>query len=321
MRAWNALQEANDAAGTSVVRSLADAAPMLGAVIGGPAGAAAGGVLSMLSRGATDPTGTIRAIARLDKLSELVDGRITTGARDLLRSSRSVLPQVNRRDTKRAGARAAGYVAARFARKGQSPSEAYSERAAAIETALADPVQMARDAEGSMGEVARRFPQLSEQLMTTSVGVAEFLRSKMPAPSSEDTVFGGQRVTVSDREADRWGAYWVAATDPLAVLDLARSGQLQREHVEALQACYPDLHARLSAAIVSEVRAGKVPYAARVAADRLLGLDGAGEPSDSPQAQAQRAQAAQAAAAAQETQRRQAPRIDAGAPASQTLWR
>jgi hypothetical protein len=320
LRGWNALQDAQERGGNSLLRSVADSAPLLGAMVFGPAGAAVGSTLALVARGATDPTGTIRAVARLDRLTELVDGRITSGARDLLRSSRSVLPTVNAAQARGTVARGAGAAAGRFARKDQSPSDAYAEKAAAIQTALADPAKMAADADESLGEVARRFPQLAGSLMQGSVNVASFLQSKMPAPPTEDTMFGGQRVAVSNREADKWGAYWVAATDPLVVLDLAKHGQLQREHVEALQACYPDLHARLSTAIIGEIRAGKTPYAARVAADRLLGLDGAGEPSDSPAAQLQRAQAAQAVAS-QPKQSRQAPRIDVGQPSSATIWR
>lgn len=325
-RAWNALQETQEKTGGSYVQQLANSAPVLGAMLGGPAGAAVGGALAVVARGATDPTGTIRAIAQVDKLTQLVDRRLNTGVREMLTrrapSTRAATrPRSDRSGAARgATARAAAAGLVGFLSGDQTPSQAYSERAAQIEALTDDPERMALASAESLDGFAQRFPVLGGEVALKGSAALEFLRSKQPAPSTVETVFGGRQVVVTDREAAKWGRYWTATTDPLSVLDLARDGALEREHVEALQTLYPSLHAKLSATIVEQIQAGKVPYSARVQADALLGLDGAGEPAVSPQAQLARIAAAQRMAP-KPRETRTAPRLGPEqASASATIW-
>jgi hypothetical protein len=324
-RAWNALQEAQERGGSSYVQQVANAAPLLGAMVAGPAGAAVGGTLAVIARGATDPTGTIRAIAQIDKLTALVDNRLGTGVRDMLArkapSAASAARPRGKVPVRGPAARAAAAGLVGYMTGDQTPSQAYAERAAQIEALTDDPERMALASAESLDGFAQRFPVLGGEVALKGSAALDFLRSKQPAPSTVETVFGGRQVVVTDREAAKWGRYWTATTDPLAVLDLARDGALEREHVEALQTLYPSLHAKLSATIVEQIKAGKVPYSARVQADALMGLNGAGEPSANPDAQLSRITAAQNMAAKPRPTRTPARLGSENKPPSANLWK
>lgn len=332
IRSFNKLQEAQEKGGASYLRTLGDSAALAGGVIAGAPGAAIGGALGLAARAATDPTGAIRAIARIDELGGLVNRRIGVGVKDILKvqpaaaraasSGAAAVVRGSQARVSQAVRKGASTGLVRFATKpGQSASEAYADRASEVERLAADPAALAEHASGELSDLGQHLPQLTGELFTLGHEAVQFLASKQPAPSREQTVFGGSQVVVSDREAEKWGRYWTATTDPLSVLQLARVGAVEPEHIEALRTLYPSLHARIQAEMVQNIKAGKVPYSARCLADSLLGLGGAGEPSLDPQAQLSRSLAAQNQQPKGKPQRNTPPRIGQDSQSnSQSVW-
>lgn len=296
-RAANQVLAVQRASGSGLAATIGTGLTMIPGT--GLAGPAVGAGIAAL----TNPAQVALQVGRLLQTERHVDGRIVSGIRGFLSGARPPSEAVQ-------GAARAGAVRG-FQRRNESPQEAYERTAMQVQTYLQDPVASTERQAAVLGDMGSRFPQLTGEMQAVSARVASFLSSKMPAEPSTPRLFQPRDSTppLSDREAEKWGRYYTAATRPLEVLSMLQSGDLRTEHVEALRACYPELYARVTHEALQQVekQGARVSYEQRAQLDVLLGLDGRGQQSAGSRYARMMQQAAQSVAAKKPQPTRAAP--------------
>lgn len=154
---------------------------------------------------------------------------------------------------------------------------AYERRAAEIQKLQTNPVALTKkvgDALGPLGEAAPKTAQAASML---AINGLSFLASKMPLtrldPYSLTPQFQGA-TKASDSEIAQHMRYQEALDNPVGVMDLALSGKLSPDHVEAVKAVYPKLYEQMRQDIFRSVIEAKspLPYGRRIQIGTLLEL-------------------------------------------------
>lgn len=278
----------------------------VGAVLGGgPVGSAvAGAATAAIHKTIREHSSAVLAVLA-DRLAKTVDRRVTrsldgfferalgTAARTL--PANDTAPAVARRVSASTGkpvAAAAAMAAplALFMGKETDAQAAYRKRAKEILDANAEyGTRVRARVEETLGELAPQAPKLAASMTTTATRGAQFLASKLPAPTVNARSFTPSKpMPVSSVDIDKFAKYWAAVSNPMSVLESLKVGRLTPEQVEALQVVYPELYQSVRIKVVERLgeldRKGTfIPYRSRLELDMLLGLAGAGEPTVSPQ--------------------------------------
>jgi hypothetical protein len=176
-----------------------------------------------------------------------------------------------------------------FLGKDKDKQKAYQKRAQEVLAANAEfgTRVRARVAE-SLGDVATQAPKLAGSMVTTATKGAQFLGSKLLAPTVNARSFTPSKpLPVSDVEIQKFAKYWSTVSSPMSAIEDLRLGKLAPEQVEALQAVYPQLYQSIVQKVTARLgeldqKGVFIPYRARLELDMLLQMNGAGEPTASP---------------------------------------
>lgn len=266
-----------------------------GAALGGPIGALLGGAASLV----TKPGQAMQRLAAIEALKSHVEKRIGKSVAGYLRrvtaapSTTKAIVRAPRAAATRGSGRAGRSVATRGAVAVAAPGteqrrDDAKKAAREVGRLAASPEIVNQRVAEATPDIADAAPVTATAMSATTVRAIQFLLNKVPPGALQlDVLYpsADPEVRMSDSEAERFAKYVEAATNPLVVLDALEDGTLSREHIETLEAVYPRMLQELRSVVLGELAAVKrrPAYEARKNLDLLLGLNGAGEPSMSPQ--------------------------------------
>lgn len=269
---------ANNSLGlTSRMAGIAGAS--VGTAIGGPVGGFIGGGIGGLlgkavqSRGdvlAADLLSRAASIAGANRIAGRVSAELESGVRKLIPSS--VADGVHTvADRTRAAAAPLG-IRLTGDRRGD-----FLKLSDVITSAVANPIATTDKISRSLGDLGEHSPATATAVVTTTLRGLDFLASKLPPSRQDQYSLQPQlqpKTRASDAEISRFMRYAQAVDDPLIVLREAKSGMLTRDHVEAVQAVYPNLYDEIRGSVMRQLVNSKsqLPYARRIQLGILLDL-------------------------------------------------
>jgi hypothetical protein len=117
-------------------------------------------------------------------------------------------------------------------------------------------------------------PNLTPHIQSATVNAINFLNNKLPNSGNE--LVQDQKIEPSSTDKRAWLDLHHTVSNPLTVLDKINDGTLNHNHIQALQAIYPDLHQEMNQKIAEHLgRAGlkneQIPYKKRVSMGLLMG--------------------------------------------------
>lgn len=260
-----------------------------GGGIGAAAGAAAGKALNIAAR----PVSMLRAMARMEAIAARSKGVQTEVRQTTSKAVRRLMAPRNER--KGIGlARAAMRIPARVVVNERSERR---RKARDIETKLlalqSDPLPMVEALGYQTAELATVAPGTALALAQQANRAVEFLRSKLPPPSTTPHLLQPQlnQRTWDAASIDKFERYLETVKDPQSALDDLSRGRLTAEQVEVLKAVYPSLYNEMRVTVAAELAAHgqEMPFDSVVQLSLLM--DVTGHPSLTPEYQAVLAQA------------------------------
>lgn len=125
----------------------------------------------------------------------------------------------------------------------------------------------------STGRIGMAAPNIAREVQTNLTKGVQFLQEKLPkSKNSVSTSIFKREYEPSSMELAKFERYLQAVEAPLSVLDDLESGNLTREHVEALQVVYPQLYSSIRDAVLENVKNdSKLSYNKKVQLGILLG--------------------------------------------------
>ena len=153
-------------------------------------------------------------------------------------------------------------------------------RLEAFKNVQANLTNLINDEEAAVGLLARKTarvanadPEVGMVLQQRIANTVQFLNSKLPKSAVLPGAF--QRpYQPSSLELAKFERYVQVAEAPLTILEEVKNGTLTREHVEALQALYPEIYRQVQQRIMSNITSGKwsLSYERRLQLGILLGV-------------------------------------------------
>lgn len=127
------------------------------------------------------------------------------------------------------------------------------------------------DSQKSMSELA---PNLLPHVHSTAVRALQFLNSKLPSAGNELPL--DEDVKPSRAQKKTWLDYHHVINDPTSVLKYAKEGKLSRNHIEALNNVYPDIHQEIIQKIneqlgEAKIKGQRISHKSRAALSLLVG--------------------------------------------------
>jgi hypothetical protein len=124
----------------------------------------------------------------------------------------------------------------------------------------------------NIGTVA---PNITPHIFATAANSIAYLNSKLPNAGNE--LPQDKFMPPSKAQKNAWFDIYETVNNPLSVLKHVKNNTLNRHHVEALQAVYPDLHKEMTSKIAQELGEAKmkgklIPYQRRLSISRLTGI-------------------------------------------------
>jgi hypothetical protein len=211
---------------------------------------------------------TVAVLAALEKAGQTTTRLIDRGVSRILSSTAgSVAARIGK-------AEAVAGMARSFAAPAATASETqFARRISEIQRLAGDPETMYRALTQSVGPLDQHAPNTAQSLSVTSARGIAFLASKIPhAPDGQLWSSGWKP---SPAEIAKFNRYYEAVNKPLSILKQAATGTLTPEAVEAVEAVYPELMAKIRASAISKAASRKTapPYRARQALATLIGQD------------------------------------------------
>lgn len=164
--------------------------------------------------------------------------------------------------------------------EGQKP-EAPKTKAQAFTNLKTNLASLQADPKILLDHVARATAPISSTAPETATAMGEgltrgvqFLASKVPKDPSEGLYMGRKHeYQPSSMELAKFERYLQVVEQPTSVLDDLKNGTLTREHVEALEAVYPNMYNRFRTEVLTQVREdSNMSYGKRVQLGLLLGI-------------------------------------------------
>jgi hypothetical protein len=177
-------------------------------------------------------------------------------------------------------------ITGQFADPGEDSRTAYIRRTREIVGMTNNAEHMAQTLAKRTEAMAPHVPVLAAHVAATQTRQLMFLASKITAGVKQSNPLNPHEITTDASAEDiaRFSRYWETVNNPLTAIKALADGTLTEEHVEALKVVYPGMYADLQQQVFEMMREAKTPppYDKRAQLDRLLSLNGAGEPSLSP---------------------------------------
>jgi hypothetical protein len=206
-------------------------------------------------------------LARLERAAQSVSRTIDAGVNFML-SSKAIAGgmSIGRSEV------AAG-VARSFGADQDSASKQFVKRIAEVQRLAGDPEAMHRTLMDATSHIDAHAPNTSQAMSIVSARALSFLASKVPQAPNRG--LWGQKWTPSQAEIAKFGRYYEAANNPLAILKQAAAGTLTPEAIEAVSTIYPQLMDQIRSSALSRAASHTTPppYRARQALGMLLGQD------------------------------------------------
>lgn len=256
-----------------------------GALGSGGLASAAGGLATMTAAKMLRERGSAVLAVLAERLSKNVDTRIDGAIGKLL--SKAELPAAGQAGGKAARvAKTAGLAA--FAKSDEDPREAFVRHARDVYAAQ-QPAQATAKLAKSFEPLYSHAPQLAQAATAATQRANSYLASKIPSGAVSVNIFSPAKyeTAISDEDLHKFATAWNTVNNPLAILDDIRDNMLTVEQVEAVKVVYPELFQQIQLKVREQLTKLKEPppYSTRLQLDLLLDLNGAGEPSMTPQFQ------------------------------------
>jgi hypothetical protein len=271
-----------------------------GMLHGGPAGVAAGVAGAVAHKALREHSSAVLAVLadrlaqRVDRqIGKGVDGNFTRALGQATIPRGQVANDVTRAALPRVSSRAASAIVTPlelFLGKHKDKQKAYQARAAEILGANENfGARIRGRVEDTLGDLPTKAPKLAASMVTTATRGAQFLATKLPAPTVNAQSFTprSSALPVSDVQLHSFALSYAAVANPASTIQSFERGTLTPEQVEATKIVYPELYQTIVEKVQTKLRdldakGAFIPYTARLQLDLLLGLNGAGEPTASP---------------------------------------
>ncbi len=258
---------------------------VVGAVLGGPLGAAAGmGVSAALNPGKMLQ---FRAIA--ERMAEASGSRVWRGISKLLglqvgdvaRGAAGFIGKAAGRG-QRAPGKVGAIVGAMLNERGDARARTYSQTVKQLIEARQRLPELAGHMDEVMPTLEQALPGTKAQMLAQAQRGLDDVISHLPS-QPKLRIYGETAPPLNDHDYEQFVRMAIAATDPPSILEMAEEGELTPDAVAAAEYAAPDFveYVRSEAVrAIQDVGADSVPYANRVSASLLLGtaLDESLEP-------------------------------------------
>lgn len=164
--------------------------------------------------------------------------------------------------------------------KAKDRAQAYTNVKNNLQALADNPDEMMNKIAKSTAAFHDQVPNIAESTQATLVKGIQFLQSKIPTSPSDGQLDGTtmfqKPYQPSNIELAKFERYLQAVESPLSTLDDLENGTLTREHVEALQAVYPQIYDRMREMAVQKTTEDKehvISYNKRIQLGTLLNID------------------------------------------------
>lgn len=145
------------------------------------------------------------------------------------------------------------------------------------------PDQLVNHFSSAYSNVQNAAPNIAIHLQSTAARAMQFLQSKLPPKS--DSLIEDRKSEPSETQKRQFLQYHETLNDPISVLDHVKNNTLTQNHLDALEAVYPDLHQEMKKKMLDKLIETKsegksLNYKARNSVSQFLG-----QPLDSTQTQ------------------------------------
>lgn len=239
------------------------------------------------------PGQMIRQLSAVEVMAQNLDGKLQRGVSGFFKRSLAQVHTPKGLPAPPAAARPLATVTALDVFRGKETDtvSAYRKKVAQLDDAVRDYGSGIREkAQVALGsELPQRAPKMTGKLVATATRGAMFLQSKRPEPSTNlrSLTPNASRPVPSDYEISKFARYWNTVANPMSAVRDLENGTLTHEQVETLRAVYPRLYRRVQEHVMAKLREAdakgiEIPYQAKLQLDLLLNLNGAGEPTATP---------------------------------------
>lgn len=280
-----------------------------GLIHGGPAGAAAVGLLSegFRRRGAATTAVLARGLSRLieggalegavNHTAEGIVAERLAGAGDSIAQTATAAPEskaaigllaktneaVSTKIDRHIAAIAQGApkvargevsagIAHVFGEDAKTAAASYQKKASHLRLLAGDPEKMSGALQAQGEDLHEHAPQTAQAMAVTSARAVSFLASKLPPVIQPGPL--EEPLPPTKTQIATFHRYQEAVQNPLGVLRQAQAGTLTPEAIEALQTVYPALYAKIQGQIVGHLAKGKtIPYRQKLMFSMLMGKD------------------------------------------------
>lgn len=208
----------------------------------------------------------VLTLAALERMGNTVANKIDAGASTLVRQGARAFA-VGR------GEAAAG-VASSFGLSAEESAAQHLKRISEISRLGSDPAQLQEALTKQSEALYDHAPNTSQALSVASARGVAFLQTKLPQRPKAGPLANDWKPSRS--EIAQFNRYYEAVNKPMSIMKQAAAGTLTPEAVEAVRTVYPDLYAKMSAAIVEKLAVrppNKLPYQSKLMISMLLGQD------------------------------------------------
>lgn len=245
-----------------------------------------GGLIGLATDTLAKPVTTLQRLAQIEQHTKTVLDKFSVGTKKLLGASTEAAakptPDVATKSSGKgffslllqrapvAGERAAVAGAA-------TGHKEFDRRAETMAALQANPVALSHRVGSALAPFVDAAPKASQAATATAMTGLQFLASKMPPSRQDPFTLQPQFQPVSrasDSEIAQHARYLEALDHPTMILDLAKSGGLTPDHVEAVKAVYPKLYDQMREEIFRGLVTSKseLPYGRRIQLGILLDL-------------------------------------------------
>lgn len=232
----------------------------IGAMIGGPLGAAIGGTASLAMTALTNPVRIVNTLTRLERFNTAAAGVLDQGVQNAIDGLTS--GKINQQI----------FTNLRVYNTDRSQ---YARDTKYVQQLSADPKFRTDEFERKVGMIPGA-PQISQALAVQFSRTSDFLASKVQQdPFASYSIHpSASPWAPNDMDLAKWNRYTNAAENPMTALQSIAEGTVTPEHVEALATVHPDIFARVQQGVMSAIinPNTRLSYQDRVNIGTVLGI-------------------------------------------------
>lgn len=230
-------------------------APIVGGLFGGPAGAILGGAYSAVS----SPEMVAKSLAKLNKARIRVSDATDAVARNLSVDGRQVV----------SAAKALGVVATK-----KDLDNDYKKASKRVRELMADQDALEMQQSAILGDLTEDAPTIANEIKTRNATALQYLANVMPQPPANLSPMSRTSWEPLDSDKRKFIRIQQAVLNPVETLELAATGALMSDQIDALNAVYPAMMDQVRRKILDRIEeTDKIPEKHRMMVSMLLGKD------------------------------------------------